>query len=68
MSNPFKEIKTRHEVTELVADFEEIEGSMRCQTTDCGETVHDGYYSSKQRVLTWKCSKGHISRMDNIDV
>jgi len=34
-------------------------GAFDCQT--CGECVTEAHYNAPERLLTWKCSKGHTS-------
>jgi hypothetical protein len=67
--NPFKELKDSFIVQKLLDDgFEEIDGPLQCQTKDCKEAVPTGLYSETARVVTWKCSHGHISRMENTTI
>ena len=66
MPNPFKELKNQYIVNKMIEEgFEEVDGPLQCQTRDCHEAVPEGLYSESERVLTWRCSNGHISKMEN---
>lgn len=66
MVNPFNELKRQHLAQKIHEEgWEEIEGALQCQKGDCRETVTSGLYSATAKVLTWQCSKGHMSRMEN---
>jgi hypothetical protein len=64
--NPFKQLKEEYVLKKLLEEgFEEVLGPLQCQTSDCHEAVPDGLYNETARVLTWKCSRGHVSRLEN---
>lgn len=66
MVNPFKQLKDEFAVQKLLDEgFEEVDGPLQCQKSDCHEAVPVGLYNETARVLTWKCSKGHVSRLEN---
>jgi len=66
LGNPFKELKDEFVVQKMLADgFEEVDGPLQCQKSGCHEAVREGLYSEAAKVLTWKCSKGHVSRLEN---
>jgi len=66
LDNPFKSLRDRHYADKLLDEgFEEVDGPMQCQTADCREAVPEGLYSAELKVLTWKCSQGHVSRLEN---
>jgi hypothetical protein len=66
--NPFKQVKEEFRVQKLLDEgFEEVDGPLQCQNNDCHEAVKEGLYNATARVLTWKCSKGHVSRLENFD-
>ena len=43
-----------------------FEGTYQCHT--CGETVYDAVYLTDLSILTWKCSQGHKSFIENFKV
>lgn len=63
MPNPFKDLgKPRLENPE----GEEVGGALQCQ--ECYEVVTEGRYLEEVSVLTWKCSKGHISKIEGFSI
>lgn len=38
------------------------EGTFDCQ--HCDETVHGAYLDMTKMTLEWKCSKGHVSKVE----
>jgi hypothetical protein len=44
----------------------EVEGAFMCQ--NCDENVEKAFYLSQDRVLTWKCSLGHISYIEKFNL
>ncbi len=66
MDNPFDELKKQYVMQKLLDEgFEEVDGPMQCQNGACREAVPEGLYNETARVLTWRCSKGHVSRLEN---
>jgi hypothetical protein len=66
LDNPFKKLKEEFIVQRLLDEgFEEVDGPLQCQTKDCKETVMTGLYNETAKVVTWKCSNGHVSRLEN---
>jgi hypothetical protein len=66
LANPFKELKDEFVLQKLLAEgFEEVDGPLQCQKADCHEAVPEGLYNETAKVLTWKCSHGHVSRLEN---
>jgi len=66
LGNPFKQLKKEYIVQKFLDEgFEEVDGPLQCQEKECREAVPEGLYSEAARVLTWQCSKGHISRLEN---
>lgn len=45
--------------------FEEVDGPLQCQNRECKEAVQTGLYNETAKVVTWKCSQGHVSRLEN---
>lgn len=43
-----------------------VEGTLQCQT--CYEYVENGVYVPEAKVLTWKCSSGHVSLIEDINL
>lgn len=62
MRNPYKELFKP--VLEN-PDGEPVTGAFTCQEDDCWSTVKDAKYIEEIKVLTWKCSKGHISKLED---
>lgn len=57
MRNPFEDLGR-------TVEFDLVEESnLPCQ--QCPEVVTEGKYLIQQNTLTWKCSKGHISKIEN---
>ena len=42
---------------------EEVTGAFTCQEQDCWNTVKTARYLEELKVLTWKCSNGHINEI-----
>lgn len=45
--------------------YQTVSGAMDCQF--CFETVHDGRYFPNERVLLYKCSLGHVNKIEDFD-
>lgn len=43
-----------------------VEGSFECSA--CGEYVESAILIPEDRVLTWKCSKGHKTFIDKVNL
>jgi len=43
-----------------------FEGAFQCHT--CNETVYDAVYLPDMSVLTWKCSQGHKSFIEEFRI
>lgn len=66
MVNPFKQLKEEYVLQKLMEEgFEEVDGPLQCQNSDCLEAVPEGLYNGTAKVLTWKCSHGHVSKLEN---
>lgn len=46
--------------------FESIEGNYLCQM--CRESIDEADYFFNDSVLRWKCSKGHVSFLENFNL
>lgn len=61
-TDPFDNIlgppKTKQRVE---AEYEVVNGALSCQTTGCYEVSHEGKYFTEEQLLSWICSKGHVS-------
>jgi hypothetical protein len=44
----------------------EVEGNFMCQV--CNESCDNAFYLPSMSVLTWKCSSGHISTIEEFHV
>ncbi len=66
MPNPFKELKQQYMLKQFEEEgWEEVDGPMQCQTRDCRLVASEGKYSESLKIVTWKCSEGHVSRLEN---
>lgn len=66
MDNPFSNLKKEYVLNKLLEEgFEEVDGPLQCQNRECLEAVPEGLYNGTAKVLTWRCSKGHVSRLEN---
>lgn len=66
MTNPFKFLgqpKLENPQGELVTD-----SALSCQEEGCSEVVTEGRYLDEVSVLTWICSKGHMSRVEGFSL
>lgn len=61
MRNPFEEMG-RPRLKE--PEGEEVTGAFSCQERGCYSTVTTARYLEEVKVLTWKCSEGHISKIE----
>lgn len=62
MTNPFSKLGSPKEV-----EYDEWQGAFSCQDRDCFEVVGMAKYIKKEKLLTWICSKQHISKLENMD-
>lgn len=46
-------------------EWELWEGSFGCQERDCWEAAHEAKYAPEKKLLTWKCPKGHVSKIED---
>lgn len=53
---------------EQVEEFEEIEGRFTCQERGCWEPTHEAMYFNDAKLLTWKCPKGHINKIEDFEI
>lgn len=47
---------------------EEVEGAFTCQERGCWDTVHTARYLEEVKLLTWKCSNGHYSKIEGFEI
>ena len=47
------------------AKWELYTGSFACQQQDCWKVASEAKFFPKEKLLTWKCSDGHISRIED---
>lgn len=43
-----------------------VDGNFLCQT--CGESVDEAFYLPEDHLLAWKCSSGHKSFVEKIEL
>lgn len=61
MRNPFEDLgKPRLENPQ----GEEVTGAFSCQERGCYEVARSARYLEEVKLLTWKCSDGHISKIE----
>jgi hypothetical protein len=63
--NPFEEMRLP---TADELGLEDISGSFACQDDYCNEVAFKAVYASKDKVLTWKCLKGHVSKIEDFNI
>lgn len=64
MPNPYEALFNREQPE--VQNYEEVGGAMECHT--CYEVVTEGRYYVSDRLLTYKCSKGHVSKCEGVSL
>ena len=45
-------------------EAEDVEGTFSCMTARCYRVATEAKYIRANRLLTWKCPDGHISRTE----
>lgn len=60
MPNPFRMLG----IASKANKGEEVTGAFACQEPECYITVTVATYLEEQQILTWKCSKDHISKIE----
>lgn len=68
MSNPWDILGEPEHKPQALPEFEEVSGAMSCQFSGCFEVVNNGKYFPTEKLLTWKCSQGHKSKIVDIDL
>lgn len=48
-------------------EFDEWGGVFACQEQGCYEAATIAKYIKKERILTWQCPDGHLSKMEDVD-
>ena len=56
----------KEEINLAAANQVQFEGTYQCHT--CNETVYNAVYLPDLGVLTWKCTEGHKSFIENFKV
>ena len=64
MNNPFDALKAPKKQD---LNYDEWEGQFSCSTYRCNGYAKVARYFTKQRLLTWECQEGHISRLEDVD-
>lgn len=64
MQNPYEQLGSK---APLKVEYDEWGGAFSCQTQGCYNVESIARYLKAERILTWKCKDGHISRIEDID-
>lgn len=61
--SPFDQLGENSKVQNV--EWEVWTGSFSCQENGCWEVAHEAKYAPEEKLLTWKCSEGHISKIED---
>lgn len=65
MRSPFDDLGHNREPE---PEGEETTGAFSCQEMDCHYVVTTGRYLTANKILTWQCPAGHLSKVSiNLD-
>jgi hypothetical protein len=48
--------------------WEEVGGAFSCQEPGCYNVSGEAKYADEEKLLTWKCTDGHISKIEGFHI
>lgn len=60
--DPYASLRDKHIADE---EWEEVSGAMSCQHAGCYGVATIGKYNEKNKLLTWACPEGHLSKIED---